>query len=183
MNPQELVNDVKEIKRILTELEKRKVPATAEQLEAINQRPVVINPEKFAAYVSAALVKVLADELPNTEDIKAAANTAVTAIQESGRVTAGQIEGAGVTAAQRIEKAARQQADMLASRIGFTSWRSAAVFFVGFLFVIVVAIWTGQLWIAEAEKAQAETQAVRAFTDWAKTQPEGKRLYNRYYNR
>lgn len=182
MNPHELVNDVKEIKRILTELEKRKVPATAEQLEAINQRPIVINPEKFAAYVSSALVNALKEELPNTEHIKVAVNTAVTAIEESGRQTAGHINGAGVTAAQRIEKAARQQADVLASRIGFTSWRSATIVFIGFISVIVVAIMAGQLWAAEVVEAKAKTKAVQEFTNWVKEQPAGKELYKRYYN-
>lgn len=182
MNPQELVNDVKEIKRILTELEKRKVPATAEQLEAINQRPVVINPEKFATYVTDALVKELADELPNTENIKAAANDAVSAIQASGTRTAGQIEGAGVTAAQRIEKAARQQADMLASRIGFTSWQSALFIFSMFVLLSVGAILANQDREKKLAQAQAQLQGVREFTDWVKNQPTGRRLYDRYYN-
>ena len=171
MNPQELVDDVKEIKRILTELEKRKVPATAEQLEAINQRPVVINPEKFAAYVSTALVKALEDELPNMENIKAAANTAVVAI-----------DVAGVTAAQRIEKAARQQADVLASRIGFTSWQSALFIFSMFLLLVVGSMLANQQREADLAQARSETQGVRAFTEWVKKQPSGKRLYERYYN-
>ena len=32
-------------------------------------------------------------------------------------------------------------------------------------------------------KAQQETKGVRAFTDWVRVQPEGKKLYNRYCNR
>lgn len=171
MNPQELVNDVKEIKRILAELEKRKVPATAEQLEAINQRPVVINPEKFAAYVSTALVKAVEDELPNIETIKAAANTAVVAI-----------DGAGVKAAQRIEKATRQQADVLASRIGFTSWQSALFIFSMFVLLSVGAILANQDREEKLAQAQAQLQGVREFTDWVKNQPTGRRLYDRYYN-
>jgi len=172
MNPHELVNDVKEIKTMLVDLKKRKEPATAEQLRTITDRPIIIDAKTFAAYVSDALVDALKEKLPSTEAIKAAADTAATTIQESGTRTAGQ-----------IEKAARQQADVLASRIGFTSWRSAMVVFIGFLFVVIVAILTGQLWAANAVSAKAETEAVRAFTDWAKEQPEGKRLYKRYYNR
>jgi len=66
MNPQELVNDVKEIKRILTELEKRKEPATAEQLKAIINRPITLDPKAFANHVQ----EDLKDALPSTEAIK-----------------------------------------------------------------------------------------------------------------
>jgi len=182
MNPQELVNDIKEIKTTLADLKNRQEPATAKQLQAINDRPIIINPEKFAAYVSDALVKALKEELPNTENIRAAADTAVTAIEESGSRMAGQIDGAGVKAAQRIEKATRQQADVLASRIGFTSWQSALLIFLMFLLLSVGAILANQDREAELAKTRAQLQGVREFTTWVKEQPTGRRLYDRYYS-
>ena len=41
-----------------------------------------------------------------------------------------------------------------------------------------------RLYLLDATLAQSrsETQAVREFTDWVKSQPEGKRLYERYYH-
>lgn len=66
MNPQELVNDIKEIKATITDLKKRKEPATAEQLKAINDRPITLDPKSFAGYVKEDLKSVL----PDTESIK-----------------------------------------------------------------------------------------------------------------
>jgi hypothetical protein len=183
MNPHELVNDIKEIKNILVDLERRKEPATAEQLKAINDRQIIINPEKFAAYVSEALVNALKEKLPNTENIKDAANMAIIAIQDSSTRTAGHINGAGIEAAQRIEKAARRQADVLASRIGFTSWQSALFIFLMFLLLSVGAIFSNQDQAQKLAQSQAQIQGVREFTNWVREQPEGRRLYDRYYNR
>lgn len=66
MNPQELVNDVKDIKTTLDKIEKRGVPATAKQLEAINSRPIELDSKSFANYVK----DDLKDVLPNSEAVK-----------------------------------------------------------------------------------------------------------------
>lgn len=66
MNPQELVNDVKDIKNTLDKIEKRGVPATAKQLEAINSRPIELDSKSFANYVK----DDLKDVLPNTEAVR-----------------------------------------------------------------------------------------------------------------
>lgn len=122
MNPQELVNGLQDSKTAFVDLKRRQDPDRADPLRAINNRPFVIDAAKFAAYASDAFINALAGELLNTEPIKTAAITAVRAIREIGRLRAVQIIGAGVQAASGIEKATRQQADVLASRIRFTSW-------------------------------------------------------------
>lgn len=66
MNPQELVNDIKEIKAEIIDLKKRKEPATAEQLKAIINRPITLDPVAFASHVKEDLKTVL----PDTEIIK-----------------------------------------------------------------------------------------------------------------
>jgi hypothetical protein len=132
--------------------------------------------------IATLLLPKLTAGMPNMENIKAAANTAVSAIQESGNQTAGQINGAGVIAAQRIEKAARQQADVLASRIGFTSWQSALFIFSMFLLLVIGTILSNQNRESELAKTRAQLQGVREFTDWVKEQPVGRQLYDRYYH-
>lgn len=66
--------------------------------------------------------------------------------------------------------------------MGFSSWRAAAVVLVGFVLLIVLVSMMNQEREAALAQARSETQAVREFTNWVKTQPEGKRLYDRYYN-
>lgn len=66
MNPQELVNDVKDIKTTLDKIEKRGVPATAKQLEAISSRPIELDSKSFASYVK----DDLKDVLPDTEAVR-----------------------------------------------------------------------------------------------------------------
>jgi hypothetical protein len=164
-------------------MNKRPQAATQAELQTLldaAQAGVIYRPD--ADKVAALLLPKLTAGMPNTDNIKAAANDAVSAIQTSGTRTAGQIEGAGVTAAQRIEKAARQQADVMASRIGFTSWQSALLVFSMFLLLVVGAIFANQYREAELAQTRARLQGVREFTDWVKNQPTGRRLYDRYYN-
>lgn len=66
MNPQELVNDIKDIKNMLDKIEKRGLPATAKQLEAINNRPIELDSKSFAHYVK----DDLKEALPDTEVVK-----------------------------------------------------------------------------------------------------------------
>ncbi|MBR8840725.1 MAG: hypothetical protein DSM106950_43845, partial [Stigonema ocellatum SAG 48.90 = DSM 106950] len=99
-----------------------------------------------------------------------------------GNTAADQIERAGSAAAERIRWASQHKADAFANRVGFTSWQAATVVFLGFSLLIVGVYWLNSDREAALAKARSETQAVREFTDWVKTQPEGKRLYDRYYN-
>lgn len=66
MNPQELLNDVKAIRTMLDKIEKRGIPATAKQLEAINDRPIELDSKSFAHYVK----DDLKDVLPDTKAVK-----------------------------------------------------------------------------------------------------------------
>lgn len=168
---------------LITTMNKRPQAATQAELQTLldaAQAGVIYRPD--ADQVAALLLPKLTAGMPNTDNIKAAANDAASAIQTSGTRTAVQIEGAGVTAAQRIEKAARQQADVMASRIGFTSWQSALLVFSMFLLLVVGAIFANQYREAELAQTRARLQGVREFTDWVKNQPTGRRLYDRYYN-
>lgn len=120
--------------------------------------------------------------MPSPAGIKAAADAGAKAITDAGASAAEHIERAGSAAASRIERASRSQADAFAGRIGFTSWQAAAVVFVGFAGLIVGVSVLNRDREAALSQARSETQAVREFTNWVKTQPEGKRLYDRYYN-
>lgn len=179
MNPQDLFNDIKAIKASLDELKQRPAPATAKQLEAANQRPINVDAEKFAAFAVAAIKS----ELPTPNGIKAAVDAGVTTIAQAGAANAELIKQVGSTVVSEIEWAARSKADVLASRIGFSSWQSGALIFAGFLVLVVGAVLANQQREAALAQARLETQAVREFTDWVKSQPEGKRLYDRYYHR
>ncbi|CAN5138503.1 hypothetical protein BH09BAC4_BH09BAC4_06150 [soil metagenome] len=92
------------------------------------------------------------------------------------------LEQAGNQAVSRIEWASRRKADVLASRIGFSSWQSALLIFMGFLVLVVGAVLANQQREAALAQARTQTQAVREFTNWVKRQPDGNRLYDRYYH-
>lgn len=178
MNPQNLFDDIKAIKASLDELTQRAVPATAEQLEAANKRPINLDAEKFAVFA----VKAISNKLPTTEGIETAVAAGVSRIDQAGIVSAERIEQAGSVAAHRIERASRSKANELASLIGFSSWQSATLIFTGFILLVGGAILANQQREAALAQARTETQAVREFTSWVRSQPEGKRLYERYYN-
>ncbi|ADB42937.1 hypothetical protein [Spirosoma linguale] len=157
----------------------RPAPATADQLEAAHQRPTNLDAEKFAAFA----VKAIESELPTPQGIKAAVDAGVNTIAQAGVANAELIKQAGSNAVSQIEWAARSKANVLASQIGLSSWQSAALIFAGFLLLVVGAMLANQQREAALAQARIETQAVREFTDWVKSQPEGKRLYERYYHR
>jgi hypothetical protein len=120
--------------------------------------------------------------MPTPAGIKAAADAGASAITDAGTAAAAQIERAGSGAASRIEWASRSKADAFADRVGFTSWKAAAVVFLGFSLLIVGVYFLNRDREATLAQARSETQGVREFTNWVKAQPEGKRLYDRYYN-
>lgn len=120
--------------------------------------------------------------MPTPAGIKAAADAGASTITAAGTTAAGRIERAGSEAASRIEWASRSKADAFAGRVGFTSWQAAAVVFAGFALLIVLVSVLNRDRETALSQARSETQAVREFTNWVKTQPEGKRLYDRYYN-
>jgi hypothetical protein len=135
---------------------------------------------------SATLADTLLPELlkgmPTLTNLTAATEQGVNQLQATGLAVAERIEEASDRAVSRIEWASRRKADVLASRIGFSSWQSAGLIFTGFLVLVGGAMLANQQREAALAQARTETQAVREFTDWVKTQPEGKRLYDRYYH-
>lgn len=128
------------------------------------------------------LLPELTKGMPTLSNLKAATDEGVKEIRAVGLAAAERIDEASTRAVSRIEWASRSKADVLASRIGFSSWQSAALIFTGFLVLVGGAMLANQQREAALAQARTETQAVREFTDWVKTQPEGKRLYERYYH-
>lgn len=114
--------------------------------------------------------------------LTAAIDQGVNQLEATGLSAAKRVEEASDRAVNRIEWASRRKADVLASRIGFSSWQSALLIFTGFLVLVGGAMLANQQREAALAQARTQTQAVREFTDWVKTQPEGKRLYDRYYH-
>ena len=163
--------------------EKRPQAATQTEVQALLQEAQKgvsfnINSKRIADLV----LPELTQGMPSAEEIRTAANAGATQIAAVGNATADQIERSGSAAAERIKWASQHKADVYAGRVGFTSWQAAAVVFLGFALLIVGVYVLNSEREAALSQARLETQAVREFTDWVKTQPEGKRLYDRYYN-
>lgn len=137
-----------------------------------------INSKRLADLVLPELTK----GMPSAEDIRTATNAGASQIAAVGNAAADQIERSGSAAAERIKWASQHKADVFAGRVGFTSWQAAAVVFVGFGLLILGVYWLNSDREAALAQARLETQSVREFTNWVKAQPDGKRLYDRYYN-
>ncbi len=137
-----------------------------------------INSKRIVGFVLPELTK----GMPSAEQIRTAANAGAAQIAAAGNTAADQIERSGSAAADRIRWASQSKADVFAGRVGFTSWQAAAVVFLGFALLIVGVYWLNSNREAALAQARSETQGVREFTNWVKAQPEGKRLYDRYYN-
>ena len=164
-------------------LEGRPQAATQTDLQALLQEArqgvsFTLNSQRIADLVLPELTK----GMPSAEQIRTAANAGATQIAAAGDTAADQIERSGSAAADRIRWASQSKADVFAGRVGFTSWQSAAVVFLGFALLIVGVYWLNGNREAALAQARSETQGVREFTNWVKAQPEGKRLYDRYYN-
>ena len=163
--------------------EKRPRGASPAELDALMQAArqgveFTLNSQKMAELMLPELTK----GMPTLSNLKAAMDEGVKEIRAVGLATAERIEQASTRAVNRIEWASRSKADVLASRIGFSSWQSALLIFTGFLVLVGGAMLANQQREAALAQARTQTQAVREFTDWVKTQPEGKRLYDRYYH-
>ena len=164
-------------------LEGRPQAATQAEMQALLQEAqegvsFTLNSETIAGFILPELTK----GMPSVEQIRTAANAGASQIAAAGNTAADQIERSGSAAAERIRWASQSKADVFAGRVGFTSWQSAAVVFLGFALLIVGVYWLNSNREAALAQARSETQGVREFTNWVKTQPEGKRLYDRYYN-
>jgi hypothetical protein len=164
-------------------LEGRPQAATQAEVQALLQEAqegvsFTLNSETIAGFVLPELTK----GMPSAEQIRTAASAGATQIAAAGNTAADQIERAGSAAAERIRWASQRKADVYAGRVGFTSWQAAAVVFLGFALLVVGVYWLNSNREAALAQARSETQGVREFTNWVKTQPEGKRLYDRYYN-
>ena len=164
-------------------LEERPKAATQAELQTLLHQAregvsFTINSEGIARLVLPELKK----GMPTPTEIKAAADAAAGVITAAGNTAAAQIDRAGSEAAERIRWVSQAKADAFAGRIGFTSWQAAAVVFLGFALLVVGVNFLNRDRETALSQARSETQAVREFTNWVKTQPEGKRLYDRYYN-
>jgi|GEM_PF-1253910 len=164
-------------------MEQRPKATTQAELQALLHEAregvnFTIDSKQIAGFVLPELTK----GLPTPAGIKAAVDAGARTITAAGTSAAERIERAGSGAASRIEWASRSKADTFAGQVGFTSWKAAAVVFGAFVGLSVLASLQNEQRAAETLKAQAETQAVREFTDWIKTQPQGRKLYDRYYN-
>lgn len=164
-------------------MEQRPKAATQAELQALLDEAregvsFTIDSKQIAGFVLPELKK----GLPSAEEIRTAANAGASQIAAAGNTAADQIERSGSVAADRIKWASQRKADVFAGRVGFTSWQAAAVVFAGFALLIVGVSFLNRERETALSQARSETQAVREFTSWVKTQPEGKRLYDRYYN-
>lgn len=124
MNPQDLFNDIKAMKAQLDALSQRPAPATAKQLEQINNRPITLNPKEFAEHVLPDLKK----GLPDTAAIEKAADEAANRITQTADKAAQALE----QTAQRIPRQVRVTGDIY----GFTTFYAALAY--GLVLVLVV---------------------------------------------
>jgi cell division septum initiation protein DivIVA len=164
-------------------LEGRPQAATQAELQALlHEAREGVNFTIDSESIAGLMLPELKKGMPTPAGIKAAADAGASTITAAGNAAAAQIERAGSEAADRIRWASQSKADVFAGRVGFTSWQAAAVVFLGFALLIVGVYWLNSNREAALAQARSETQGVREFTNWVKTQPEGKRLYDRYYN-
>ena len=166
----------------LEQLEKRPQAATLTEVETLVQEVrqgvrITVNGKAVAELILPELLK----RLLSTAGISAVLDASLAKLTAAGITATEGMERAGAVAASRIETVSRRQADAFAGRVGFTSWKAAAAVLGAFLLLLVLASLQNDQRGAEMLKAQAETQAVREFTDWIKTQPQGRKLYDRYY--
>lgn len=198
--PDPVASEYDPIKRLADELSRhsRAIEGLTTRIDRLDERPQAATQAEVRKLLaearegvsftmdSAGIAQLLLPELktgmPSAAGIKAAADAAASTITAAGTTTAAQIDQSGSAAAERIHWASRSQADAFAGRVGFTSWRAAAVVFVGFALLVVMVGYLDRAQETALAQARAETQAVRGFTDWVKSQPPGKRLYDRYYN-
>ncbi len=164
-------------------MEGRPQAATQAELQALlHEAREGVNFTIDSESIAGLMLPELKKGMPTPAGIKAAADAGASAITDAGTAAAERIERAGSGAASRIEWASRSKADAFADRVGFTSWKAAAVVFAGFALLIVGVNFLNGDREAALVQARSETQGVREFTNWVKAQPEGKRLYDRYYN-
>jgi hypothetical protein len=157
--------------------------ATPDQLatlmgEARQAVRVGVDTDKLAG----ALLPKLTEEMLTPATLKQAIQEGVTELQAVSEATTKQIDQTTSSAVARMERAGRSKVNELATYIGFASWQSALLIFGGFFVLVGGAVLANQQREAALAQSRTETQAVREFTNWVKSQPEGKRLYDRYYN-
>jgi len=192
--------DYDPIKRLTDELSRqsRAIEGLNTRIDRIEQRPKAATQAELRLLLgearegvrftidSEAIARLMLPEMkkgmPTPAGLKAAADAGASTITAAGTSAAERIERAGSEAASRIEWASRSKANAFAGRVGFTSWQAAAVVFAGFVVLIVLVSMLNRERETALSQARSETQAVREFTNWVKSQPEGKRLYDRYYN-
>ena len=116
MNANQLVEDIEAIRASISRLEKRKEPASLEEIKALGNRPIDLN----AREVVQLLLPELQKNLPNSS---------VPGTDELEQV------------AQRVEQAAAsvpRQVKVTGDVYGFTSWKAALVY--GIVLLLTVAL-------------------------------------------
>lgn len=132
--------------------------------------------------LAGALLPKLTAGMLTPETLKQAMQEGVNEVRAVGVATSQQIDQSSSAAVSRLERASRNRINELATYIGFSSWQSAVLILGGFFILVAGAVLANQQREAALAQSHSETQAVREFTDWVKSQPEGKRLYERYYH-
>ncbi|MBC3795112.1 hypothetical protein [Spirosoma utsteinense] len=143
MNPQDLFDDIKAIKAQLEALSQRPAPATAKQLEQINNRVITLDARGFAEHV----LPDLKEGLPNTIAIEKAADEAANRITQTADKAAKSIG----QAAERIPRQVRVTGDIY----GFTTFYAALAY--GMVLVTVVF---GAWLICNHYKEQAQESVI-----------------------
>ena len=163
--------------------EQRPRGATSQELEDLMEEArtgVHYSPD--VTTLARELLPQLTKDMPSLANLRAATDEGVKAIQAAGMAAAEGVDQACTRSVSRLESAGRSRANVLAGRIGFSSWQSALVVFGGFLVLVFGAMLANQQREEALAQSRSETRAVRAFTDWVKAQSEGKRLYERYHH-
>ena len=188
------------IQRLVEELSRHSqaIEGLNRRFDKWEQRPRGATPEELATLLdqarqgvrvgldtdklAAALLPKLTEEMLTPASLKEAIQQGTADLQAVGEAMSKQLTQTTNSAVARMESAGRSRADVLVGRIGFSSWQSALVVFGGFLLLVFGAMLANQQREEDLAQSRSQTQAVRAFTDWVKVQPEGKRLYERYYH-
>lgn len=143
MNPQDLFNDIKAMKAQLDALSQRPAPATAKELEQLNNRPITLNPKEFAQYVLSDLKK----GLPDTVAIEKAADEAANRITQTADKAAKTIN----QAAQGVPRQVRVTGDIY----GFTTFYAALAYG-----LVLLSVFFGAWLLCDHYREQAQETVI-----------------------
>ncbi len=143
MNANQLVEDIEAIRASISRLEKRKEPASLEEVKVLGNRPIELNAREVARLLLPELQKNLL-------------GTSIPGISIPG------MDGLEKVA-QRIERAADsvpRQVKVTGDVYGFTSWKAALVYGIVLLVTVAVAWYTCQYYQQQAQEKVIYQQAM-----------------------